>query len=360
MPFPDPTLSANLYASDHLDGVLYRVVAPVWKQLRDHEAARGAHLWVMRYARGGEHLKLRLHAGEPLVREFRQRLAETAASYFEALGEVEPDGPRRSRPDAPPIDAEDMVEGVHPDRRLLWTRYRRSALSLGGPPWLGDDRYVSLLTRCLARGTELLLDIEPEDDELPHRLRQSTLLKGLVLGLGSLGWASESRLTYLAYHRNWLLRHPALKSTDGDATLAEAVLRFDLQARKLGTYLATLGGAVDEEWTPGAVVEGEAPAQTRWKRSLADLVSYAGGFRDDPDHHLDPFAPDPPFVPLFKALHGFANQIGLDPVNEAFAHHLLLRAAGLDSDGDHVPLLPELGDPPPSGSELAPPGDSTA
>lgn len=79
-----------------------------------------------------------------------------------------------------------------------------------------------------------------------------------------------------------------------------------------------------------------------WHDSVSRLVSYVGVFGENPDYHLDPFAPEPFFPVLFKAFHGLANQLGLDRLNEAYAHHLMLHAIGGAVSGQGVPTIPEL------------------
>jgi hypothetical protein len=84
----------------------------------------------------------------------------------------------------------------------------------------------------------------------------------------------------------------------------------------------------EREWngTSGTEDTTENP-QAAWRRSLADLFQYASRFQGDPEYRLDPFADDAVFPSLFKVFHGFANQLGLSVLDEAFAHHLLLQAA---------------------------------
>jgi hypothetical protein len=155
--FPDPLLSANLYCAGRLGEALLRVVGGFRRDLLARVGAEPGYVWVMRYAKGGEHLKIRVHGPEsqrPLIREL---LAASAESYLADLGAPDPSAPRRTRELAPPIDREDQTSTDYPDRTFLWTTYERSQISLGYRPYMSDDVYVALLTRCMGRGTEILL-----------------------------------------------------------------------------------------------------------------------------------------------------------------------------------------------------------
>lgn len=300
---PDPSLTANLYCAGGLDPVVFRVIAPFRREL-----PQDAYLWLVRYGKGGEHLKLRLHTPDADPDLLRRRLAERAGAFFAALPEPPPRTP--GKVDAPPLDPEDEVD--HPDRTLLWTTYRRSHISLGGQPFLDDDLYAAHMTRCLGSACELVLSLEPGDSGvLPHRTRQVALLQGLIAGLAALGFSTERRADYLAYHRDWLLRF--LRG-------AQSVQGFEERIAKLGAAVHPIRTLAEAEWNGGD------PLENPWRTSLSDLLDYISPFANDPDYRLDPFAPDPVFAPLFKAFHGLGNQLGLPVADEAFAHHLLLRA----------------------------------
>jgi lantibiotic biosynthesis dehydratase-like protein len=290
----------------------------------------------VRYARRGEHLKIRLHGSPELQPVMKRLLAEAAEGYFASLGAPEVGAPRVVSKKSPPIDPEDIEEGVYPDRSLLWTMYRRSHISLGSEPFLLEDRYVALFTRCLAAGCRRTLEaLQPDGSgRVSPSVRPSTLLKLLIEGLSGLGFSEEQRLQYLAYHRDWLIRFTLLKNQADLERAEEAIAQFDrrLQA-KAGQVEATqrklsMQGAVD-------------PA---WRHALAEFWQHARFLCKSPNYHIDSFASDPAFACIFKVLHGLGNQLGITPLDEAFVHHLLLRAVEMEQrppvtsqiDGDAV------------------------
>ncbi len=150
--YSDPVLTASLYCAGRLDEVLHQVVAPSWRTIRQLDRDAGAYLWTVRNAEGGEHLEVCLHGPESLAVPARALLQRAADAFF----------------------ADD-------DCSLVWTRYRRSHVALGGGPFLDDDGYVGRITRCLAAGCERVLLLEPDaTGKIPQRLRQVTLLAGLA------------------------------------------------------------------------------------------------------------------------------------------------------------------------------------
>src|SRR6476661_446290 len=111
--FPDPALTANVYCSGRLDTVIFGAVAPFWRELRPHDPGRLGHLWLMRYGKGGEHLKIRFHGPESCRPLIRGRLEERVTAFLGSLEPAaEPAPPARER--APAIDVEDAAEN-HPD-----------------------------------------------------------------------------------------------------------------------------------------------------------------------------------------------------------------------------------------------------
>jgi hypothetical protein len=324
LPLPDPLLTANVYCAGRLDEVLHRAVAPFWRGFRAEHPDSPAYLWCVRYPRGGEHLKLRLHAAEALRSSLRSSLEAAVSEALATLGTA-PIAPAPPRPDgALPIDVEDESAEARPDASFLWTRYRRSAVSLGGGPLLDDDRYVGLLTRCLGAGCEKALDaLQPDaQGNVPFRARQIALLKAVISGMASLGWSPERRSSYLAYHRNWLLRFVLTQSRQGPEMADEWLSRFDVNVARLGPARATLQATADAQWRGNTVDPG---ADDPWRESLRALGDHVGGFAGQPGYQIDPFSSDPVFPALFKALHGLGNQLGLKPSDESFTHHILLR-----------------------------------
>lgn len=330
--FPDPVLTANVYCAGRLDAAVFHSIVPFWRELRQHDPGRLCYLWLMRYGKGGEHLKVRLHGPEPLRPLLRQLLAEKVNAFLAALPAPVERPAKGQREKAPPIDAEDDVAGDHPDGSLLWTTYRRSPIALGGKPFLSEDGYVARFTRCLAAGCcDLVLALEPgAGGLLTAAVRQRTLLQAVITGLAAAGFPSEMRAGYLAYHRDWLLRSALPVDLRARAEpVAELCRRFDLQVAAMGESLAALRRVAEAQWN-GAGVEArsrESGTGADWRQSLAGLVEHVTPLCADPDYRLDPFASDPVFAPVFKVFHGLANQLGLKRMDEAFVHHTLLHIA---------------------------------
>ena len=327
---PDPVLTASIYCTGLLDAALFHAVRPFWRAFQAEKPDSGCFLWVMRYGRGGEHLKVRIHGPDDLRPLLQRNLEEIVSAFFASLPPSEVPPQKRGWGRTPAIDAEDAVEEDHPDRILLWTTYGRSHVSLGGDPYLSDDRYVSLFTRCLASSSEIVLSLEPgEDGMLPFKLRQNSLLKALIAGLAILDFSLDKRLEYITYHRDWLLRFVLSKDRLSESEPQEQLLRsFEARVEQMGKALLVLGKSAQSQWSQGreAILQAEGPF-TAWQRAVVDLMDYVALFRDDPAYRLDPFATDAIFAPLFKMLHGFSNQLGNNIANEALAHHILLRTA---------------------------------
>lgn len=349
LPLPDPLLTANVYCAGRLDDLLLRGIAPFWRRFRAEHPDEQAYLWFVRYLRGGEHVKVRLHAPEARREALRSSFEAAMREHLAVLAPA-PSAPAPPRANsALPIDVEDEGTEAHPDPSFLWTQYRRSAISFGGGPLLDHERYVDLFTRCLGAGAEKALALQPDaQGNVSFNARQIALLKAVIGGLASLRWSPERRSAYLAYHRNWLLRFVLTQSRQGPEAAAEWLSRFDVNVQKLGPSLATLQATADAQWRrPEPEPEAADPSEgDPWRASLRSLSAYVGGFTEEPGYHIDPFAPDLVFPALFKALHGLGNQLGLKPSSESFAYHLLLRlSAGEERFGFFMeppePAVPE-------------------
>jgi lantibiotic biosynthesis dehydratase-like protein len=323
MPHPDPVLTASLYSNRGLDGLVHGVVAPFRARLAERDPDGRWSLWWVRYSRGGEHLKLRLHGPQEGRELARELLARAAEAHFAALPPADPDAPRVSRPDAPAVDVEDEAAEDRPDRTLLWTQYRRSHVNLGPPVYLRHDGYVERFTACLAAGAELVLDqLHPDaGGKVAGAARQRVLLRGVFTGLGALGFSPEQRAAYLAYHRDWLLRF-SLSDTEKETALRE---HFDRRVDGLAAIVDQLRRASATEWevdaAPASGVEG------RWRAALAGLMAWLEPFRGDPEYLVDPFTDDAACPAVFKVFHALANHLGVGMLDESFTHHLLLRVA---------------------------------
>ena len=320
--FPDPVLTASLYCDGRLDEIFRNVLAPFRQELGVYDAEGACYLWTVRYARRGEHLKIRLHGPEERRPLLQSLLEDIAGNYFAALGPPEQGAPRQVSEKSPPIDTEDSGEGLFPDRTLLWTGYKRSHVSLAGEPFLLDDHYVALFTRCAAAGCNQVIQVLQLDSSgiIPPSVRPSTLLKMVIDALSSL--QAEKRAMYLAYHRDWLIRFTLLKRHTDPEQAQKVLTHLDHRLQSMAAKVEATRRTQEERW------EGNGePADANWRRSFAALSRYAEAVCQNPDYHIDPFARDPRFAFFFKVLHGLANQLGLSMMDEAFVHHLLLRAA---------------------------------
>lgn len=315
---PDPVLTASIYTATGLDGLIHAAIVPFWRRVREQDPAGAWSLWMMRYGRRGTHLKVRLHgpAGEvdavrPLLEAaVRAHLPPPSAHAAPAdLGAPEP----------PPVDTEDHEPGACPEGTLLWAHYRRSPVSLGPAAHLQSDRYAALLTGCLSRAAEIVLDAFGAGPP-SAAARQRTLLKALMNGLGGTRFLHASRTGYLAYHRDWLLRFTL--SDEGRAD--EARGEMDRHVERMGGALDAVGRVARAQWRADAAEAdgGEDP----WRDAVAALCAYLEPFDTADGFHTDPFAREPMMPPIFKAFHGMANQLGVAPLQEALVHHILLRA----------------------------------
>ncbi len=125
------------------------------------------------------------------------------------------------------------------------------------------------------------------------------------------------------------MRFLLVRSGAGPEQAAGVAEQFEQRRLGLGASLAAIREAGEEEWADTADARDPAgsaasdaldEADAQWRRSLAALFLHVSQPRQD----LDLFAEHPSFPPVFKVFHGFANQLGLDILDEAFVHHLLL------------------------------------
>ena len=213
--YPDPQIAANLYCAGRLDRVIHEVVAPFWRELRTIDPEYHYRLWMLRYGRGGEHLKVRVHGPPEHELFLRECLEGTARRFFDRLKDsAEPVSRRQG---VPPVDEADLVDGPHPDRTLTWTRHMRSPVVLGEPSLLGDDDFVARLTGCLGTSCEAILATFRPDSggSFPFRRRQLILSRLLILGLVAMFSSHDNRRAFLAYHRDWVVRSLVLGAGSG-------------------------------------------------------------------------------------------------------------------------------------------------
>lgn len=329
MKYVDPIVSANIYCAGLLDAVVCEVVRPFWQELSDHQGSAPMVMWMVRYGRCGEHLKLRLHGAADVRDRCMQLLEDHVERYFDGLGPPSPKEMREARTDVAAIDAADEQVTPYPDRTLLWTDYRRSAVSLGSEPFLSNDRYVALATTCLAGGCQIVLatlqvGTAPVSS---NRERQNVLLRSVIDVLAVLGWTPERHDSYLRYHRDWLLRFGCRGNEEEEARLLGL---FADETQRLGPSVGVLASVLrDHSGTQVDLAHAGNP-QAIFSWSLLALVDHVALICGDPRYHIDPMAPDPVFPALFKVLHALANQLGLKILVEAFAYDLLLSASKTD------------------------------
>ncbi|HEY7406520.1 MAG TPA: lantibiotic dehydratase C-terminal domain-containing protein [Candidatus Angelobacter sp.] len=314
--YPDPLITANIYASGLLDDVLRRVMVPSWHDMQ--QISGESYMWLVRYSRGGQHLKVRVHAAPAFADELKQALTHHTDVYFKSLHDQSPAAPRISKSSLPPIDLEDKAETEFPDRTMVWTTYQRSHVTFGMKPWFMDDSFTALACDCLARGCDLMLGALAAGSLDSLADRQKLLLHALLPALAGLRLSSDSAAaSYLRYHRDWLLRFFVAET----AREQQLLRHFEEKA-------ASMSAALEEFHNIGEQMLSHTPAGP-WPVALGEFASYISGFQGRKEYDLDPFTDDVTFPPTFKILHGLANQVGMPPLQEAFVHHLLLASVEL-------------------------------
>ncbi len=134
---PDPLISANIYCAGQIDSLIGGAIAPFWRDLSSHSDAASFYLWLLRYDKGGEHLKIRLHGRGEIQAHVAELLQDSVASFFADQPPTEQAGHTGSAKESPltsrlpPIDVEDEAGASVPNRTLVFTQYRRSPISLG-------------------------------------------------------------------------------------------------------------------------------------------------------------------------------------------------------------------------------------
>jgi hypothetical protein len=337
---PKPLVSANLYCDRHLDDVVHRVVAPFWREASAVVPRSVGYLWFIRYSRCGEHVKLRLHAPAEQRGYLQERLESFTRAFFAGLpADLEP-AERQVNLTLPPIDPEDAAEVAYPDRTLLWTDYKPSPITVGSEALLPDERLLALFTRCLAAGTEVVLQALAPDPqgEFTWRMRQGLVIKLVMTVLAGLPFGPEQIQDYLAYHRDWLIRYMLFRGSTA-ATEEELLAKYEARVRETPATVATLRGILESlAASPATAAELDDDEHGRLSLRVRDLYGYIVRFRAATAPVLDPYAPDQVFLPLFKCLHGLSNQVGLGMAREAQVYHLLAgAAAGL---APAVPVVP--------------------
>jgi len=328
---PDPEWSANLYCAGRLEVVIRQVLVPLWHDLTATDPLAVHSLWFLRYTCLGEHIKLRLHGEARLASRARDLLSGYAQTCFANLEPIERTPDDRHRP---PMDLEDRAPGTHADRDLIWTTYQRSAIVFGHKPLLSDDGYIDRFLACLRSGSALTLTAftSATGESIPHRHRQATLLKLIAAGHAAL-FSPAERSAYAAYHRDWLIRYPLLSRGARMEGVREVFSRFEAESSRLGAFT--------QDVLRRAVHSQESDGMSDWQRSLRELRDYLACFRMDPAYWPDPYVEGPLFPCLFKLFHCLANQLGITPLNEGLAHHLVWGALCGETWNGRFSLLPD-------------------
>jgi hypothetical protein len=328
---PDPLITANIYCAGRLDDLIQRGIAPMWQDIRQREDLQSAYLWMIRYRRHGEHLKIRLHGARQLAAPLREHLDTAVQAYLGALEPARP-GPNESAENrySLPIDTDEEGGEDQPDRSLLWTSYRRSPITFGPELFIADDRFIAILTRAMGHGAERALAMfsAQESADLPFRARQTALIKAVISGLAGVEWSADDRARYLAYHRNWLLRYLLVRANEAQARAAGMLERFAANMDKMGASLGAIRKTLAAQWE----WQG-SPTEHGWTRTLYDLVSHVDEhYPEQAAEELDPFARQRAYPVVFKLLHGVANPLGIQPLDESFVYHLLLHCYAAHED----------------------------
>ena len=316
--YSDPSITANIYASGLLDDLIRSAIVPFRRDLRS--LSEDSYFWMLRYSKGGQHLKIRVHCQAHRRDDVKEILGTHVERYLSSIAEV-PSETRISRPKLPAIDIEDQRPVEFPDRSLVWTTYKRSHVTLGTAPWVTDDSFAALAYECLAQGCGLVLDAIEAGALDSHGARQKLLLKALLSGLRALGLGfADQAADYLQYHRDWLLRFFIPETQQEQRKLEE----FEEQVIAMSATVERLKAIAEEQWSSQNTSSGDG-----WHNSLLELAAFTRRFQDCEEYQIDPFTSNVTFPPAFKMFHGLANQIGVAPLTEAFVHHLLLRAVAL-------------------------------
>jgi hypothetical protein len=328
----DPIVTANIYCKGRIDELLLDGVRGFRDDIHRSYQTDSVLLWSMRYRRGGEHLKVRVHAPDSLADTLRSMLTRHLEKFIASSDSVDGASGNLTGALDLPIDLNDACDSDYTDRQLLWTQYVRSHVSFGGNPFLDNDDYVRRFVTCLSSGTDLILTglRLNAKKQISNISRQMLLWRLLLEMFAAFRMPKEEAAIYLSYHRDWLIRFTILKlgaesekSTDVLASFNQHISRLEPPIRS--TLRSMVKSVLDLD---GCFAPSTHPSD--WQSSLKQLADYLSTLVSDPIYHIDPHARKPQYAVWFKILHGTANQIGLLLLDEALAHHILLSC--LDGD----------------------------
>lgn len=321
-PEPLPAISASIYCHGFVDELLREAVHPFWKGVKATFPC--SCLWVVRYDRGGQHLKIRLHVPARAHAALERRLEEAVERFFAGLPAVAGEG-RDAATHLPPVDLEDHAEELRPDRSLIWTKYRYFPELIGAGPLSAAPGFEAAWIRCRAVATEAALDWLDgfEGVKISVQKRMYFGLQLLLAAVYGVHPRVETRARYLAFQRDWLLR----VSRDRDQALA----LLERKANALPEQLTALHPLV-------VAASSQAVALDGWSYAVRDLVRFCLdqlGRQDLAD--LEEASGELIYLALSRAVHNALNPIALGVSNEAYICHLLRSAlTRVQPDGGSV------------------------
>jgi|GEM_PF-4063822 len=303
-----PILSASIYCHGFLDELLREVILPFWKVTKT--VIPQSRLWVIRYARGGQHLKIRFHVPVEVQVTTAARLEDAVDRFFSGL--PAPSGVERDiAAHLPPIDPEDHAADLRPDRSLLWTRYRFLPELIGAEPLSAAPGFEAVFVRCRAASTEVTLDWldDLETGEIPMRKRMALALQLFLAAVCGVHPQAETRARYLIFQRDWLLR----VSPDREQTLV-------LLERKVDEVLAK-HSALGPLFTATFPQDGVLGS---WYRAVGDLVRFCLDQLKRQDlSELDSASENLIYFAICRVVHNAMNLTAIGLLNEAYLCHLL-------------------------------------
>ncbi len=324
---PDPAITVSVYCNRKLDQLLRDAIKPFWHEVRERHPGEPHSIWFFRYAKCGEHLKIRIHGAEAVVATVRERLAPNIESFFRTPAADPLPGVWVSKSALPPLDHEDEEEEDYPNKTLLWTQYRRRPEPVGCEFYTRDETHLSLFARAQSSAAEVVLEhlTALVDSEQFLQRRQTLFLKLMLSGLAATDFDASKWMDYHAYHRDWLIR--SLTRINPSSLKPSSILaEFDQRLERARSGVASLSSNV-RIGAAAADPSEEAGAIGDWSRSVAAFYRHIQTYRGQLEYDQDPFTDDNAYLPLHKVFCGVANQFGFRLSHEAYLHHLLHAAA---------------------------------
>jgi hypothetical protein len=311
IPVPLPIISANIYCHGLLDELLRQTILPFWRSTK--VALPQSCLWVIRYARGGQHLKIRLHVPAEMRMVITTLLGDAVEKFFSELSPstgVERDAAAH----LPPIDPEDQADGLRPDRSLIWTRYYYSPELIGAESLSAAAGFEAVFIRCRAAATEVALDwLEALDTgEIPMRKRMALAIKLLLAAVCGVHSHAEMRVRYLNFQRDWLLRV--------NLDSKQALTFLERKTDELLTQQIALGPLVTATSLRGGVLG-------TWCEAIGDLVRFCLDQLNRQDlSDLDSTSEILVYFVISRVVHNAMNLAAIGTSNEAYICQLLKSA----------------------------------